>query len=85
MIEIPQGATNFLTKKSFINCFFDLQRISQTEYEQAEYDGAVSRCGRLSNSYLAKVRQAIDNDLMPAADIADALAAIDRLLPRSTL
>ena len=83
MVEIPQGVTTYLTKKSFINCFAELKRISQIEYEQAEYDGVVSVCGRLLLGYLAKVRVAIDNDLMAAVDIADAVAAIDRVVPRN--
>jgi hypothetical protein len=82
MIEIPQGATTYLKKRSYINCFEKLERISPIEYEQAEFDGEVSVCGKLRLSYLAKVRLAIDNDLMVQADIADAVAAIDRAVPR---
>ena len=85
MIEIPQGATSFLPKRSFINCFSELKRISPMEYEQAECDGVISTCGKLLLGYLAKVRTAIDNDLMAEADISDAVAAINRVVPQSRI
>ena len=84
MIEIPQGATRFLSKRSFINCHFPIERISHTQYEQACYDKLIDDCGKLRDGYLTKVRDAIDNDLMSGIDIADAIAAIDRKLPRAT-
>ncbi len=81
MVEIPEGATHFLSKRSFINCFFGIKRISPVEYEQAECEGVVTISGRLPTGYLAKVKIAVNNDLMTEVDIVEAVAAIERVLP----
>ena len=83
MIEIPAGSTNFLSKTSYIPCFFPLERISQTEYEQGKLDGDVTIAGSLRKSFLAKVRDAVDNDLLVQSDIDDALAVLNKALSAS--
>ena len=80
MIEIPSGSTNFLSKTSYVPCFFPLERISQTEYEQGKFDGEVTTVGCLRKSFLAKVRDAVDNDLLEPSDIDDALAVLSKAL-----
>lgn len=83
MVEIPAHSTAFLDKRSFINCFAEVRRIGITEFERALDDGTIEVRGRLRKQYLVKMRTAIDNDLLPLADIEEAIAVIDAALAAS--
>lgn len=83
MIEIPQGATHFLPKRSFITCCFNLERISPVEYEQGVCDGEVTVKGCLRLDYLVKVKAVADNDLLEQRDIDDALKILNKVIPET--
>jgi hypothetical protein len=85
MVEIPQGAAVFLPRRSFIQCFFELERISKTEYEQALIESEVRCVGRLRHDFIRKVRDAVvENIHLSRVDIEESLALLNDL-PKANL
>ena len=80
MIEIPEKATSFMPSRCWIQCFFEVHRISKLEYEQASLDDVVEIIGRLKLRYLEKIRAACGGDLLAMQDAEDAISAIDEAL-----
>jgi hypothetical protein len=57
-VVIPDRATNFLTRESYIQCWV-LERLYVPSLEQGFRSGQVKLCGKLPTRYLYKIRDVV--------------------------
>jgi hypothetical protein len=77
MVQIPQGAVSFLSRKSFIQCFFKVERIPLSELVDALRRGTAVKVGMLRPDYLRRVREVVSNsEILEQKDIDSAKLAL---------
>lgn len=80
LVVVPVGSTPCLKKESFIQCFHDVERLKVDELRAGHLKGLVVKTGDLS-ALMNKVRETVElSDILSPDDIADTLAAIDRIV-----
>jgi hypothetical protein len=76
MVEVPRGTVDYLTQRSFIQCFFELHRTPVGSFQELERKGYINWRGLLPR-YLPSVRAIlVESTLLSEYDIEDALRVI---------
>jgi len=67
---IPDRATNFLSRESYIQCWV-LERLDIPRLEQGLESGQVKPCGKLPPRYLYKIRDVVKESFLLEQDDAE--------------
>jgi hypothetical protein len=82
LIEIPFRTTDFLDRRSFIQCFFEVTRTSLGEFRELERKGAINWRGCMPEFLSTVARIVKDSRLLSGYD-QDAILDLLRNLPHS--
>ena len=76
MVEIPRGTANYLERRSFIQCFFEVIRTPIVTFQDFERRGYINWRGQLPQ-FLAAVKVCVNNsELLSEYDREDVLAVM---------
>ncbi|MHB8526653.1 MAG: hypothetical protein ACYDD2_10920 [Candidatus Acidiferrales bacterium] len=77
LVEVPPKSTACLKKKSWIQCFNEVQRLDVSRLLDGEKKRLVTRSGELK-AFLSQIRVTVEcSETLSSQDIDDVLAAID--------
>ena len=74
-VVIPDRATNFLTRESYIQCWV-LERLYVPSLEQGFRSGQVKLCGKLPTRYLYKIRGVVRESFLLEQDDAEVVLRV---------
>ena len=74
---IPNGATAFLSRESYIQCFQEVERLDVAELLTAFENGRLKVRGRMTTKFIYKIRDVVrDSEVLTEQDIQDCLSVL---------
>jgi hypothetical protein len=78
-VHVPKGCCRGLPRESWIQCFYQVHRLSVSDLQGRFERHHVKHKGKLGPEFLAKVRRVVEfSEVLKAYEIEDCLDAIDK-------